>query len=163
MGYKLDELPRHLTSKIRGAEVGGQAEKKPMVKIGIDPGTHTGLAIFDVVQRELIEVTSGTIIECYHAVLEWTTNTPHMIVIEDASKRKWFGKKSAAKAQGAGSIKRDCKIWKEICEENNLTHRFVHPIKGATKIDAGTFEKMTGWTGRTNEHGRDAGLMVYEG
>ena len=30
-----------------------------------------------------------------------------------------------------------------------------------TKSKADTFKKLTGWTGRTNEHARDAAMLVF--
>ena len=37
----------------------------------------------------------------------------------------------------------------------------VPPKNNKTKMTAEAFERMTGWKGRTNEHGRDAAMLVY--
>jgi hypothetical protein len=134
---------------------------KPLIMIGIDPGTQTGLSVYDTNKQELIAVKSGTIIEMYYELLEWIESYDHKVRIEDARKRKWFGSNSKAKMQGAGSIKRDCKIWEEICDHHEINYEMVHPIKGATKLDAKTFKKMTGWDKQTNEHKRDSAMLVY--
>ena len=81
---------------------------------------------------------------------------------EDARLRQWYGDKGREALQGAGSIKRDCGIWEEFCAMHGIPHRAIKPAKGATKWDAERFKKMTGWPGRTNEHARDAALLVFQ-
>lgn len=133
---------------------------KPKILIGIDPGTKTGLSVYDSEDGDLLKVTSGILIEMYYELLVWV-NGKYLIRIEDARKRKWYGSQSNAKIQGAGSIKRDSKIWEEICQYHELNYEMVHPIKGGTKLDANTFKAMTGWEGQTNEHKRDSAMLVY--
>ncbi len=43
-----------------------------------------------------------------------------------------------------------------------MTFEMVHPIKGATKLKANFFKKITGITERTNEHSRDAFMLIYK-
>ena len=62
---------------------------------------------------------------------------------------------------GAGSIKRDCEIWEEFAALYGIPIQFIPPRKGLTKWDAETFNKMTGWKGRTSNHARDAALLVW--
>lgn len=83
------------------------------------------------------------------------------IRIEDARLRRWFGKTSREVLQGAGSIKRDCKIWEEFFELHDLPFEFVAPKNNKTKLDAKLFSNMTGCKLRTNEHERDAAMLVY--
>jgi predicted glycosyltransferase involved in capsule biosynthesis len=135
-----------------------------MILIGIDPGTTTGVGIWDKTQKKIVDIRSGGIIEMYHyvmAVHQSLYNDQVKLYIEDARKRKWYGTNTKGKAQGAGSIKRDCKIWEEICTEHNWDYEMIHPIKGATKMNHKQFCRITGYTQRTNEHGRDATMLVY--
>lgn len=87
--------------------------------------------------------------------------------VEDSRLRRWFGENTKGKDQGAGSIKRDCKIWEDFLvtlkevSEGKITFDFIHPIKGGTKIDASLFKKITGIQKRTNEHGRDAYMLIH--
>lgn len=87
------------------------------------------------------------------------------IFIEDARKRKWYGKDSGSKQQGAGAIKAICSFWEEwsktVCDNTKIHVNFIHPLKGGTKLDAKKFKQMTGWVGRTNEHMRDAGAIAF--
>ena len=36
----------------------------------------------------------------------------------------------------------------------------VERVRQPGKVDAATFARITGWTGRTNEHQRDAGMLA---
>lgn len=88
--------------------------------------------------------------------------------VEDARLRKWFGPRAKEKLQGAGSIKRDSKIWDDYLKDMNclsegrLTYEMIHPIKGGTKINSKLFKQITGITERTSEHARDAYLLIHE-
>lgn len=126
------------------------------MKIGIDCGVSTGFALSE--NGKLQRVESMTITQAMQEVL--TLKHPDLIVyIEDARKRTWFtgGKE---KAQGAGSIKRDCGIWEQFCKEQEIQFVLVHPKANNTKLKAEVFKRITGWTGRTNEHARDAAMLI---
>jgi hypothetical protein len=63
--------------------------------------------------------------------------------------------------QGAGSVKRDAKIWQDFCEDMDIPFEAVKPCAGATKRTTETFERLTGWKGRTSNHARDAAMLVF--
>lgn len=136
------------------------------ILIGIDTGVNTGFAV--AVDRgnggELEEVQSLTITQAMKRV-EWIierwgkSNTA--LYIEDARKRTWFTG-GREKAQGVGSVKRDAQIWEDWCVEQGLNFKMIHPAANATKKKATDFTRMTGWTGRTNEHARDAAMLVFK-
>ena len=139
-----------------------------MILVGIDTGVKTGVGVWCTDTKKVIDVRSGTLIEMYHYIAEmheltpdWDMDKEIFLRIEDARKRKWFGSNSKAKAQGAGSIKRDSAIWEEICAYHNWKYQMVHPIKGATKLKSKQFNRITKWEGRTNEHARDALMLVF--
>lgn len=132
-----------------------------MIHIGIDTGVTTGFAVSE--KQKLTRVESMGIIEAQQEVLKLCEQGDVMLHIEDARMRKWYGndqKKSAAKRQGAGSIKRDASVWEEFCVYHGIPCRMVNPMNNTTKLDAKAFKRMTGWQGRTNEHGRDAAMLV---
>lgn len=91
------------------------------------------------------------------------------VIFEDARLRTWFGaardinqeKYGAGVREGVGSVKRDALIWEDFLEDNGIPYLARKPSSGATKWKADVFQRTTGWTARTNEHGRDAGLLVY--
>lgn len=138
-----------------------------MIKLGIDPGVNTGFAI--VCNGKLTDVLCIPACQAEAKVLTWSQNhSPHVIVyFEDARMRNWFGKMDAeqkkygaAVREGAGSIKRDCQRWEEFLKHHNIPHVAVAPKNNKTKLDAAQFKRITGWEGRTNEHSRDAAMLV---
>ncbi|MFV8192399.1 hypothetical protein [Acinetobacter soli] len=143
------------------------------VMVGIDTGVHTGFAVaFDEGQGgRLIEVNSLTITQSMSRVIQLCELYGHAEVclyIEDARKRTWFGsadarmqRSGAGIREGIGSVKRDAQIWEDWCKENKINYKMIHPKDNCTKYKADVFKKITGWLGRTNEHARDAAMLVH--
>lgn len=134
--------------------------------IGIDPGVKTGIAVAD--DGKLQSVASATITAAMQMVLALKDQSP-MVYIEDARKRTWFGNADARQArsgagtrEGVGSVKRDCGIWEQFCIEQGVAYQLVHPAANKTKLDTETFNRITGWRAKTNEHSRDAAMLVYQ-
>lgn len=134
-----------------------------MILFGIDCGVTTGVGVWDARHKEVLDIKTGTLPEMYGYIRRFaeTFNDDFVLRIEDARKRKWFGNNSNSKIQGAGSIKRDSQLWEQICEYEGWKYQLIHPIKGATKLKHEQFCRITKWDGRTNEHGRDATMLVY--
>lgn len=127
--------------------------------IGIDCGVKTGFAVGVKGQKQLLRVESMTITQAMQEVIN-LKNPDLVVFIEDARQRTWFtgGKE---KAQGAGSIKRDCGIWEQFCKEQAIQYQLIHPACNNTKLKAVDFKRITGWQGVTNEHARDAAMLIY--
>lgn len=132
-----------------------------MIRIGIDPGVNTGYAAYRDDDAKLIACTSLSILAAMDEVRRIKDlGVLHSVTFEDARLRTWFGSKGAEALQGAGSIKRDCSIWQEFLTGLGVPFRQVKPQAGGTKWSAEQFKRLTGWQGRTNEHARDAALLV---
>jgi hypothetical protein len=136
------------------------------ILIGIDTGVNTGFAV--AADRgnggELEQVESLSITQAMEKVKElieqWGVSNV-CLYIEDARKRTWFTG-GREKSQGVGSVKRDAQIWEDWCTEQDIKFVLVHPAANATKKKATDFKRMTGWIGRTNEHARDAAMLVFK-
>jgi hypothetical protein len=129
--------------------------------IGIDPGVQTGLALYDTEVKILCQLETVPIHRAMETVLRYHSQYKIVVRFEDARLRKWFGKAGREKLQGADSVKRDCRIWEDFLKDSGIPFEAVAPQQNKTKIKAETFRKITGWTGRTTEHSRDAGMLVY--
>lgn len=132
-----------------------------MIYIGIDPGTHTGFAVWD--GSRFIELMTIPIHTAMWKVWDYDNRHPNEVevVFEDARQRTWFGEGNTnAKLQGAGSVKRDCSIWEDFCTDYEIPFRAVPPVKGATKVSPEYFKMIANWTARTSQHSRDAGMLV---
>ena len=134
-----------------------------MIFIGIDPGTHTGIAVWDSREKKFISLETISIHRAMQEVLRWRrVNYNNIVVVfEDARQRTWFGHGDTnAKAQGAGSVKRDCSIWEDFCKDYGIPFWAKPPVKGATKVSADYFKMISHYQGRTSEHSRDAAMLV---
>lgn len=135
-----------------------------MILVGIDPGVKTGIGIRI---GKSSQAKTLKIHEALNLVEQLVHEDPVHVRVEDARLRKWFGNNSAKKKQGAGSVKRDCKIWEDFLQDLHetsgglLTYQFIHPIKGGTKVSSETFKNLTGIKGRTSQHARDAFMIIY--
>ena len=137
-----------------------------MILIGIDTGVKTGFA--HSIDGVLQDISTETILSAQERVLDIRNEAAQsdvklIVCIEDVRKRRWVDRSiGRERMQGVGSVKRDCGIWQEFCERHGLRHILVAPANVDTKRKAKDFEMITGWTARTSEHGRDAGMMIHK-
>lgn len=140
------------------------------IYIGIDPGTHTGFAVWDSTSRSFLEVATYPLWKAMDEVRKWNytclaQQTELVIIFEDARKRTWFQKDRNSSEyrghlMGAGAAKRDAAIWEEFLSGNRILFQAHKPRAGMTKWSAAYWAGVTGWKGRTSEHARDAALLV---
>ncbi len=129
------------------------------ITIGIDPGVNTGIAMAIDGVLEVVETR-----DFWRAVelVDSCRRLAFTLIIEDPrGQRVAPSQYNSARLRGVGSVERDAKLWIEYAERYGIPYRAVKPGK-LRKIDAATFAKLTGWTGRTSEHARAAAMMVHE-
>ena len=138
-----------------------------MIYIGIDPGDNTGFAAWDSRAGFFVEVETYPLHKALDRVkkLAWETHGAVHVVFEDARLRKWFAPEHSpseyrGKLMGAGAAKRDAKIWEEFLTDYDIPFTAHKPQAGGTKWDKEYWQKVTGWTGSSSEHSRDAALLV---
>jgi len=132
--------------------------------IGIDAGVNTGICVWSKFDSSIRHLSTVKIHEAMKAVEYWHTYHKGLVKVrvEDARKRKWFGEKGVAQLQGAGSIKRDCKIWEDFLTDLGIDFEMVAPKNNRTKVSGDVFRRMTGFVGAASEHARDAAMLVYK-
>lgn len=132
--------------------------------IGIDPGTSTGISIWNCEEKKLVTVETLPIHWAMDRVLTIRNSGRTLFVrVEDAGQAVYGRNKETDRnrLQGAGSIKRDTSIWRDFLKDMGIDFEMVRPDKKKTKWDAETFRKITGWKDRTSNHGRDSALLVF--
>lgn len=132
-----------------------------MILIGIDPGVNTGVAAIDKGGLQVVATMSAVEAEQFVHIRMAQAGGQIAVFFEDARLRNWFGSKGREALQGAGSIKRDCQRWEEWLIHHGISFSKIAPKNNNTKLTAEQFKKITGWQGRTNEHGRDAAMLIY--
>lgn len=138
--------------------------KGKVLYIGIDPGVNTGYALWNVALG-FTRVASLPIHfvakDIERLVDQFGVENVH-IRFEDARQRVWFGSSGREKLQGAGSVKRDCKIWEDYLTSLGASFEMVPPRSNITKLTADQFKRLTKYEGSTNEHSRDAAMLVFK-
>lgn len=137
-----------------------------MLYIGIDTGTHTGIALWDTDYQELLDVSTVKLHQALFKVKSlWEMRRDIKVLFEDARLRKWYDTRTArqdrARLQGAGSIKRDCNVWEEFLKDYKIPYTAIPPACNTTKLSADAFARITEWQGKTSEHSRDAAMLVF--
>ena len=136
--------------------------------IGIDPGVKNGIAIF--VDGKLIKLDTFTVI----GLINWlpkqcTENT--VIVLEDSRETsfmfsgKHLGRSEALKiARNVGMVDQVCRLVEELCTIYPVKILIkASPIKKGAKVeDYRAFNAKTGWTKKSNQHNRDAGIVAFK-
>ena len=130
--------------------------------IGIDTGVNTGFASWSISAQQFSEIKTYMIHQATRRI-EALINEGYNIHVrvEDARKAVYGRSNDKYKAQGAGSVKRDAKIWEDFLIDLGVSFEMVRPQKGKTKLTSQQFSKLTKYTGRTSQHGRDAGMIVF--
>jgi hypothetical protein len=135
-----------------------------MKYIGIDPGKKTGFAVWDHDAKYLAEVSTMSITQAMEKVrmmADILGRDNIRLFIEDARQRTWFGNSGPEKWKGAVSICRDSTIWDDFCRELGVEYRMIAPRCNTTKLKAAQFKTITKWQERTDEHARDAAMLVF--
>lgn len=135
--------------------------------IGIDCGVKTGLCVWEKSEKHIKQLETMPIHKAMNEVAYWNRFALGRVFVrvEDARQRKWVPwqkteKAEMGKREGAGSVKRDAKIWEDFLTDMGIPFEMVAPKNNKTKVTADYFKRLTGWDGKTNEHSRDAGMLV---
>jgi len=134
------------------------------IVIGIDPGVETGFATWHRKHQKLGTVGSFQIHEVMEKIkilAECPGKDKILVRLEDSRLRTWFGTSGAERWKGAGSVNRDCKIWENWLKDLDIRFQLVHPKNSRTKLKDAAFRTITKWQGRTNEHSRDAAMLIF--
>lgn len=140
--------------------------------LGIDPGASTGLAGYVPGSRgragTLTFVTSSPPLEALDLLAAWARDGVLLgAYVEDARALPIY-----ARNRHAGRGERDA-IARSVGQVDGLTGLYLDALEGlqiaavpvepsrSAKWDAETLERLTGFSGRTNEHGRDAARLVF--
>ncbi len=136
--------------------------------IGIDAGKRTGVSLWSPKKGELIKLETLNFWDTVAFVRKHGNPENTAIILESPGVNKpTFGRQKLKrrvldrKAQNVGSVKRETKLLGEGLERDGFIVKYVAPIKGGGKWTAKQLEQITGWTGRTSQHARDAARLVY--
>ncbi|MET3512759.1 hypothetical protein ABIC63_000524 [Pseudacidovorax sp. 1753] len=133
--------------------------------LGIDPGANTGIATFEGGQlRALDTITPLQLERTIRAA------APARVIYEDSrlQSRAWTAQAKTAKgaalatARDLGQVDAWCSLIDAICEELGIPAHGISPAAKGPKRSAENFAAYTGWTGRSNQHCRDAAMVAWQ-
>ncbi|MEJ8294137.1 hypothetical protein WKI45_15005 [Delftia tsuruhatensis] len=132
------------------------------VILGMDPGANTGVAVF--VDGQLVELLT---IPPHHIERTLAARMPSRVVFEDSrlQSHTWTRAKTQAASQkmarNVGQVDARCADITSHCADLGIPAHGISPAAKGGKLDAQRFGAVTGWTGRSNEHERDAAMVVW--
>ena len=132
--------------------------------MGFDPGEQTGAALYrDGTLSELFTTLPAQ----YGAVL--ANYKPDLLVVEDSRLQShvFTGPNESAKARlkiarNIGMVDGFCSILARMAETLEIPMIGVSPLGKGAKINAAQLATITGWTGRSNQHERDAAVVSHK-
>lgn len=125
--------------------------------IGIDPGQRTGIAVYRDGALCELRTLSPDQLESVLADL-----APALVVLEDSRQQSAVFARGANPramlkiARNVGEIDQLCRQIDELCMRIGIARVAVSPLRKGAKLSAARFREITGWTGRSNQHVRDA-------
>lgn len=131
--------------------------------LGIDPGSSTGLAIFRDGKLAALRTIAPIDLEQEILVI-W----PSRVVFEDSrlQTHAWTTAKTKAAAvkmaRNVGEIDAWCKLVVAICAKHGIPAHGISPKGKGKKLGAEAFERATGWSIPSNQHGRDAAMVAWQ-
>lgn len=141
--------------------------------IGIDPGRHTGVAVWSSKAQQLLCVESMKAVQAEIKVMNyWTMSLGSMssdspvhihVVVEDTRDLRLPAKlQNSGRLKGVGSVHAEMRRWSEFLSHHGIIHTMAGlSPKQFREGSAEWFNKHTGWTGRSNDHGRCAAGLVH--
>jgi hypothetical protein len=129
--------------------------------IGLDPGSFTGVAIFE--NKKLTRLMTWTPLQLITLLPSLSVDR---VIFEDSRliSPVWGrGTTSAAKlkiARNVGQVDAICNLICSLCNEMKVSAHGISPKHKGRKLDTETFNKITGWTKKSNQHERDAAMCV---
>ena len=130
--------------------------------LGIDPGSNTGLATY--IGGKLVHLDTIAPVEIAARI---ELARPARVVFEDSrlQSHTWTrgksGAASAKMARNVGQVDAWCTLITSICGELGIPAHGISPAAKGAKLQADRFAIVTGWTGSTNEHTRDAAMVAW--
>ena len=134
------------------------------IVLGIDPGEMTGCALYrDGDLSSLFVIVPAR----YSALLE--EYKPDLLVIEDSRLQShvFTGPKESPEvrlkiARNVGMVDGFCSILTRMADSLDIPLIGVSPLGKGAKLDADQLAALTGWTGKSNPHTRDAAAVAWQ-
>lgn len=129
-----------------------------MIAIGVDPGKKTGLAIWCLITRRFVEISTTDFWGAIDKIESYAKIHTVKVFIEKPNTKAVWHKGGKTTAVNVGSVLREAGLLIEFCKRKGFEYKAVPPMG---KLDKDPFKKITKWNSRTSEHSRDAAMLVF--
>ena len=141
---------------------GEAARAASRIIVGIDPGASTGFAVIgDGV------LTSLQTISPWDIEIELSSAPIDRVIFEDSRLQSHTWTRAATRAAAAkmarnvGQVDAWCSLIVGICGRLGIPAHGISPKAKGKKLNAEQFKAATGWTGKSNQHERDAAMCAF--
>lgn len=154
------------------------------IYVGIDAGQKNGLAVWNGGEKKFESIETLSFWDCIEKLIEIKSRCDRagqelIVAIEDMTQnpvvflvaityQKTIGNHNQKLNAVAEQSRRVGTVWDktiliiEWCERFGIKVIRLRPNKKSmTKMKADAFKNFTKWAGETNEHSRDAGMLVF--
>lgn len=131
--------------------------------LGIDPGTHTGVAVIQ--DGKVTHLTTISPLDIASTIAQWS---PDRVIYEDSrlTSHLFTTNKNPAVAKSmarkVGQVDMVCGLIVEACDRLGIAAHGISPKDKGAKLNAEKFKALTGWAGASNEHTRDAAHVAWK-
>ena len=128
--------------------------------IGIDPGKSTGIAIYHSGKLTGLKTIRP------HRIEEAIAGASR-VIFEDSRLTSFMFTSVKARAaalkiaRNVGEIDAWCQLITSLCEAAGIPAHGISPQGKGAKLNAAQFAAATGWTGKSNQHERDAAIVAW--
>ena len=141
--------------------------KTPRLFIGLDAGRETGLAIWSVIEQRFDRLETVTFWKALDIVASYPADQLVVVVEAPAGPTYDHGEPRSLKAarrrekisRNVGSVQRESELLATGLERRGFRVQRVRPR--SRKLTAEAFRRLTKHQGRTSQHARDAGMLVF--
>ena len=133
--------------------------------IGLDPGLNAGIAIYeDGKLTELLTIEPINLAD----IFSHYSGEPLFIVFEDSRLQSHVWVPSQSKGVAAniarkiGMVDAWCYMIERLCENYDIAYMRISPKAKGEKLNAEDFKRITGWTGKSNQHERDGAMVAWQ-
>lgn len=137
-----------------------RGEKRLEFSIGIDPGKSTGFAVWSSSENRFLVIETVTSGHALKKIRMYPSNESIVTVEVPQTKANFHGGEgSHIQSVNIGMVIGQARLIVDYLKSEGYTVIEMHP---QGKLGKDGFRLMTGYSGRTSQHARDAGVMAYK-
>jgi hypothetical protein len=134
---------------------------RPRYSVGVDPGTHTGYAVYDRERKQLVTVKELDFWGVYETFRASSPSDFDVFIEVPKTKAAFGGKMSHTRSVNIGMVYGMSHTLADGIEQIGFNVSRVTPKQKGAKVDHDYIVKLTGIEEKTNEHKRDAIMLCW--